>query len=217
MRLRGTTGRRIVVLGGGGTAVDFAEAALAAGNEVLGFLKDSGGEEPLPVLGAMAEWDRLPGDVLFFCGFGSTKSHKTRLDVLLRLAIPEDRYATIIHPQAMISPSASVNAGSGALAFVSVGARVRIGAHVEILQACIVGHDSRLEDGAILAGGANLAGDVRVGRGAFIGAGACLRNGIRVEAGALVGMNSTVLKDVPTDAIFAGSPAGAIATQAKLP
>lgn len=195
--------------------MDFAEAAFAAGNEVLGFLKDSDGEEPLPVLGTMAEWSRLPGDVLFFCGFGSTKSHKTRLDVLLRLAIPEGRYATIIHPQAAVSPGAVIEPGVGILAFASVGARVRVGTHVEVLQSCIVGHDSRLEDGALLAAGVNLASDVQVGRGAYIGAGACLRNGVRVGAGALVGMNATVLDDVGADAIVAGTPAAPIAGRAR--
>lgn len=210
MARMGTTGRQIVILGGGGTAVDFAEAAQIAGNEVLGFLKDSGRPEPLPVLGAMADWTKLPGDVLFFCGFGSTKSYRTRLDLLSRLGIPVGRFATLVHPQAAISPSATLAAGSGVLAFASIGARVCLGAHVEVLQSCIVGHDSLIEDGAILAGGVNLAGDVRIGRGAFIGAGACLRNAVMVGDGALVGMNATVLHDVPARAVVVGSPARGI-------
>lgn len=210
-----TVGGQIVILGGGGTAVDFAEAAQAAGNEVLGFLKAGGGAETLPVLGSMADWSKFPKGVLFFCGFGSTKSYRTRLEVLNRLGIPAGRFATLVHPQAAVSPSATLAAGSGVLAFASIGARVRLGAHVEILQSCIIGHDSLVEDGAILAGGVNLASDVRIGRGAFIGAGACVRNAVVVGEGALVGMNSTVLHDVPSGAVVVGSPAQPLAERVK--
>lgn len=210
-----TTGRKIVILGGGGTAAEFAEAAVVAGNEVLGMLKDDSKAESWPILGAMPDWAALPADVLFFCGFGSAASHRIRLDVLARLAIPPHRYATIVHPQASVSPSAILEAGTGVLAFASIGAQVRVGAHVEVLQSCIVGHDSWLEDGVLLAGGANLASHVQVGRGVYIGAGACVRNGVRVGAGALIGMNATVLGDVAADAVVAGTPAVPIASRAS--
>lgn len=202
-----STSQRIVILGGGGTAVDFSEAALAAGNEVLGFLKDSAEQEPLPILGTLAEWKRLPEDVKFFCGFGSVTSYETRLDVLARLGIPEQRYAIIVHPQAAVSPSVTLGQGCGILSFTSLGARVRLGAHVEILQSVLIAHDCCLEDGVIIAGGANLAAAVHVERSAYIGAGACIRGKTRVGQKALLGMNSTLLEDLPADAIYAGSPA----------
>ncbi|MBI4381946.1 MAG: hypothetical protein HY574_12255 [candidate division NC10 bacterium] len=208
-----STSQRIVILGGGGTAVDFSEAALAAGNEVLGFLKDSAEQEPLPILGTLAEWKRLPEDVKFFCGFGSATSYKTRLDVLARLGIPEQRYAVIVHPQAAVSPSATLGPGCGMLSFVSLGARVRLGAHVEILQSVLIAHDCCLEDGVIIAGGANLAAAVHVGRGAYIGAGACIRGKTLVGERALLGMNSTLLENLPAGAMYAGSPAKQIRTR----
>jgi sugar O-acyltransferase (sialic acid O-acetyltransferase NeuD family) len=204
-----TTGQRIVILGGGGTAVDFCEAAQAAGNEVLGFLKDpdSRSEEPLPTLGPFSAWKEFPETVQFFCGFGSLKTYRTRLEVLTRLGIPPHRFARIVHPQAVVSPSAVLGPGSGVLAMATIGSRARVGAHVEILQLCLVAHDCQLEDGVILAGGANLAGGTSVGRSAYIGAGACVRNGAKVGAEALLGMNSTLLEDLPPKAVYAGNPA----------
>jgi acetyltransferase-like isoleucine patch superfamily enzyme len=82
-----------------------------------------------------------------------------------------------------------------------------LGAHVEILQSVLIAHDCCLEDGVIVAGGANLAAAVHVGRGAYIGAGACIRGKTRVGQKALLGMNSTLLEDLPADAVYAGSPA----------
>lgn len=212
----GDTGQQIVILGTGGTSVDFSEAAVASGNRVLGFLDDDerAGGLGLPVLGPLGSWRDLPREVKFFCGIGSVRSYKHRLDLLDRLAIPLDRFATIIHPSVVISPSAVLGAGCGVLALSTFGAGVRLGAHVEVLQLCLVGHDCDLGDGVILAGGANLAGGVRVGRCAYVGGGACVRNNLRVGTRALLGMNSTLLENLPNDSVYAGSPARPVVTGA---
>lgn len=205
-----TVGRRLVILGAGGTAIDYCEAAEAAGNEVLGLLDDRATEANqglYPVLGPLDAWRKLPPDVLMFLGIGSVASHRDRLQIVERLAIPADRYATIIHPRASISPSAVIGLGSGVLAHAAVGARVRVGSHVEVLQLCLIGHDCRIEDGAVVSGSASLSGNVQIGRCAFIGAGATVRNGLHVGDGALLGMNSTLLEHLPEGAVYAGSPA----------
>lgn len=200
---------QIVILGTGGTAIDFSEAALASGNEVLGFLDDdvNAKHKGLPVLGPLASWKDMPASAKFFLGIGSISSYQHRLEIVAKLGIPEERFATIIHPRAVLSPSASLGPGCGILALATLGARVRVGAHVEVLQLCLVGHDCCLEDGVILTGGANLAGSVHVGRCAYIGAGASVKGGARVGAGSLLGMNSTLLEDLPEGTVYAGSPA----------
>lgn len=205
----GPAGRRVVVLGAGGTSLDFAEAAVAAGHDVIGFLDDAvqGALGGFPVLGPLASWRDLAPDVRFFSGIGSTVSHGNRLDLLAGLEIPPDRYTTIIHPTAIVSPSAVIGHGSGILALSTLGARVCVGPHVEILQLCLIAHDCRLEAGTILAGGANLAGGVHVGRCAYVGAGAAVRNGLRLGERSLLGMNSTLTRDLPAGAVYAGSPA----------
>lgn len=190
--------------------MDYCEAAQASGNEVLGLLDDRATETDqglYPVLGPLDSWRSLPNDVLLFLGIGSVASHRDRLKIVERLGIPAERYAVIVHPQASISPSAVIGCGSGVLAQAAVGARVRIGPHVEILQLCLIGHDSCIEDGAVVSGSASLSGNVRVGRCAFIGAGATIRNGLHVGSDALLGMNSTLLEDLPEGAVYAGSPA----------
>ncbi len=205
-----TVGRRIVILGAGGTAVDFYEAARASGNEVFGLLDDkvSGTDQSnYPVLGPLDSWKDLPSDILFFLGIGSVASHRHRLEIIERLGIPAERYAIIVHPQASVSPSAVIGHGSGVLAHSAIGARAHVGSHVEILQLCLIGHDARIEDGAVVSGSVSLSGGVHIGCCAFIGAAATIRNDLRVGAGALLGMNSTLLEDVPVGAVYAGTPA----------
>ena len=199
----------LVILGAGGTSIDFCEAAIASGHEVFGLLDDAVREAVcgFPVLGPLDAWRDLPEHVRFFCGIGSTSSHRSRLALIERLQIPECRYGTIIHPTAVVSPSAAIGPGCGILALSTIGSRVVLGAHVEILQLCLVAHDCRLDAGAIAAGGANLAGGVHVGCCAFVGAGATVRNELQLGAGSLLGMNATLTEDLPADAIYAGTPA----------
>lgn len=207
--LGGAHRERIVFLGTGGTAIDFSEAAQASGHEVLGFLDDdvNAKQKGLSVLGPLVSWKDMPDDTKFFLGIGSVSSHQHRLEIVARLGIPEQRFATIVHPCAVLSPSASLGPGCGVLALATLGARVRVGSHVEILQLCLVGHDCCLEDGVILTGGVNLAGSVHVGRCAYIGAGASVKGGVCVGACSLLGMNSTLLEDLPEGTVYAGSPA----------
>lgn len=200
---------QLVILGAGGTSIDFCEAAIVGGHEVLGLLDDAvkGRVCGFPVLGPLHAWRDLPEHVRFFCGIGSVSAHRSRLTLIERLQIPECRYGTIVHPTAVVSPSSVIGPGSGILALATLGSGVIVGPHVEILQLCLVAHDCHLEAGAILAGGANLASHVRVSRCAYVGAGAMVRNGLQLGEGSLLGMNSTLIEDVPAGAVWAGSPA----------
>ena len=49
--------------------------------------------------------------------------------------------------------------------------------------------------------------DVEVGSNVWIGYGACILRGVRVGDNAVIGTNSVVTKDVPANAVVAGSPA----------
>jgi acetyltransferase-like isoleucine patch superfamily enzyme len=52
--------------------------------------------------------------------------------------------------------------------------------------------------------------DVEVGSNVWIGYGACVLRGVSVGDNAIVGTNSVVTKDVPANAVVAGSPARVI-------
>jgi sugar O-acyltransferase (sialic acid O-acetyltransferase NeuD family) len=208
----------LVILGAGGTSIDFCDAAVAGGHEVLGLL-DDGVQGPVcgfPVLGPLDAWRDLPEHARFFCGIGSTSSHRSRLALIERLGIPENRYGTIIHPTAVVSPSAVIGPGCGILAMSAVGCQAVLASHVEILQLCLVAHDCRLDTGAIVAGGANLAGGVHVGCCAYVGSSATVRNGLRLGAGSLLGMNATLTEDLPANAVYAGTPARPIPAALEL-
>jgi sugar O-acyltransferase (sialic acid O-acetyltransferase NeuD family) len=203
--------RELLVLGAGGTSIDIAEAAEAAGtHRLVGFLDDEPARaeklaHPGLLLGPLADAASRDGDLVL--AIGSAASCARRAEVLQRIGVATERFACILHPRATMSPSASLAFGIAVLAGAAIGARAQLGAHVVVLQNAVVSHDCRIDAFAMLASGVLLAGGCVVGKGAYIGQGACIRGGVCVGAGAIVGMGAVVLSDVPAGAIVVGNPA----------
>ena len=207
--------QRIVVLGTGGNALDIADTVAAlgpkAGFEFAGFLDDDpslAGRTVLgyPVLGALSAARTLVG-CLFVNGIGNPDNFLRKAEIVATTGLPLDRFATLVHPTATVSPSARLGRGVVLLQHVTVAARASIGDHVIVLPAAIVSHDVEVGDYSCIAGGACLSGRVHVGAHCYVGSNASVRQGVRISARALVGMGAAVVDDVPPGEVFAGVPA----------
>lgn len=160
----------------------------------------------VPVLGGCELVHELPAARVVVC-VGSPRDYAVRARLVRRLALPVERYATVVHPTAAVSASSVLGAGSVLLAHCALTAAVRVGSHVAVMPQVVLTHDDTVEDFATLASGVRLGGGVRVGRGAYVGAGALVRECAAIGAWSLTGMGSTVLTDVPAGEVWAGSPA----------
>lgn len=117
------------------------------------------------------------------------------------------RHGGLVHPRAMISPSARIDPTAVVQVGVHVSTAARVGAFVKLNYLCNVTHDVVVEDFATVAPSAVLLGRVRVGRGAYVGANATILPGIVVGARAVVGAGAVVTRDVPAGVTAAGVPA----------
>ncbi|WP_231591246.1 acetyltransferase [Saccharothrix sp. ST-888] len=205
--------RDLVIVGAGGFGREAAEAARAAGDSwrLRGFLDDNpalhGTEvDGVPVLGPAEAVHDLPGAQVVLCTV-NPRVYTSRSDLLERLKLPEDRYATLVHPSAQIAGSAELGPGSVLLAQVVITARATVGAHVAVMPQTVLTHDTEVADLATLATGVRLGGGVRLERGCYLGAGAMVREYTTVGRWSLVGMGSVVLHDVPPLEVWAGNPA----------
>lgn len=209
-------GGDLVLMGSGGFGRETAEAvrALAAVGvpwRLLGFIDDDparAGEviDGVPVLGGREELMRLPDARVVVCT-GRPGNYMSRPKIVSELAFLPDRYATIIHPSAVVSSSSSVGPGTVLLACTVLTAAVRVGAHVAVMPHVTLTHDDLVEDFATLASRSTLGGGARIGRGAYVGAGAIIGEQRTVGELALVGMGAVVTKDVPAREVWAGVPA----------
>ncbi|MFI9009397.1 NeuD/PglB/VioB family sugar acetyltransferase [Actinosynnema sp. NPDC053489] len=205
--------RPLLLVGGGGLAREVLAAVrlTPALWRPVGALDDDPARhgadlDGLPVLGGTELVHELTDAAVLVC---VANAHRPlgRLAVVARLGLPEDRWATAVHPAASVAVGAEVGPGSVLLAGAVVTAPVRLGAHVVAMPHVLITHDDEVGDGVTFAGRASLGGSVRVGEGAYLGQASAVREGVSIGAGAVVGMGSVVLADVPAGEVWVGNPA----------
>jgi UDP-perosamine 4-acetyltransferase len=210
-----TSSRSVIVIGAGGHARVVADAMLCAGVNVLGFTDADAALWGrtllgLPVLGGDEVLDHhSPRDVLLANGVGSidNRAPSLRQRIQERLRAAGWRFASVVHPKAILSPRAVLGEGVQLLAGSIVQCGAELGEGVIVNTGSIVEHDVRIGGWSHLAPGAILCGDVRLGRSCHVGAGATVRQGLTIGDGCLIGIGAAAVKDAPPAAVLIGVPA----------
>lgn len=206
----------LVIIGAGGFGRETAEAVRAANRlrptwDLLGFLDDDPGlgtttVDGLRVMGTTDALVDLPDAQVVVCAGGPGTSF-VRRRLVERLALDETRYATVVHPSAVLPPAVVLGRGTVVLAGTVATTGVHVGAHVVLMPGVVLTHDDVLGNYVTCASRACLAGCVRVDEGAYLGAGALVREHRTVGAWSVIGMGSVVVADVPAGEVWAGVPA----------
>lgn len=210
------TGKALLVWGGGGHGKVVADLARAAGWTVAGFVdRDPArlGETVEPGGGRVVvdedEFLRQAGAGR--CANGAdgvtlaVGDNRARHDCLRR--VPGLHAPALVHPSAVVSPSARLGRATVVLPLAAVNAAARLGEAVIVNTAAVVEHDCVLGDAVHVSPGAVLAGGVQVGERSWIGAGAAVIQGVRVGRDAIVGAGAVVIRDVPDGVTVVGNPA----------
>jgi len=207
-----TVSEEIVVVGVGGHGRVVLDALLAFGGRVYGLLDPrlAPGTEVMgvAVLGGDEVLDTLASSrYLLANGLGANPSPIARALLYEQLSQRGYRFATVVHPSAVVGRATDLGQGSQIMAGVVIQCGSRIGRNVVVNTAASLDHDVVIEDDVFIAPGATLCGAVELGQGAFIGAGAVLLPGVRIGANAVIAAGAVVCAEVPPGAIFSGVPA----------
>jgi sugar O-acyltransferase (sialic acid O-acetyltransferase NeuD family) len=143
------------------------------------------------------------GEWSVVCGIGSPE----RRGYVEHVATLGVEFATVVHPTAVVAPSARLGAGCIVSPGAVLGAHTEFGEHVIVNRGVLVGHHTRVGSCVTLSPGVNLAGLVEIGAGTFVGIGATVIDRRTVGAGALVAAGAVVVRDVPDAARVQGVPA----------
>lgn len=208
--------QKIVILGGPGDGLVILEAvrqAAAAGHpvEVVGFLNDGLPKgtlfQDLPVFGSLPDWQALPENVRFYPALRKLKDMPRRVALIEGLGIPAERWASVIHPTAIVAGNVTVGHGSYIGPYVVIQPNAKLGAFLSIRNGANIGHDVCMEDFSGVGPHVSLSGYCSLGRGSQVAASAVVGNNARVGAFSMVGMCSAVARDVPDYALAMGNPA----------
>lgn len=140
---------------------------------------------------------------LFFISFGAMKYRKKVYEFLSSNGWEA---VNIIHPDAVVSPTAKI--GKGVL--IECGCLITpspvIGNNVVVNTGSQVNHDNVVEDHVYIASGVVLSGGVTIGSNTLLDDGVIVTLGKSVGKNSLIGAGAVVTKDIPDGVVAYGNP-----------
>jgi len=198
----------LIILGAGGTAFEVIEIVFAINKvqpewNILGYLDDN--EELLgqvkngyPVLGTIPQSVNYK-NAYFASSIGNAYDTKLRMKVRNKVPYPDERFATLIHPNATICETAEIEPGAIIYSNVCVSANTHIGHDAFLVYNTVVAHESTIGKHCILSVGVFLPSDVHVGDCCYLGAGVASRHQMDIGDNCLIGMGTKIVKSVPSN------------------
>ncbi len=211
-----TPSKPVLILGAGGHGQVVAQAVLASGRNVLGFLDDDKQKlgqtlEGFSILGDSNDAPDLlnQNDASLIVAIGDNQQRHLKLFSLLNANL---EITTVIHPSAVVAPNTIIGLGTVImpLAVVNTGAEIAQG--VIVNSSSVIEHNVKLGVCAHVSPRAVIAGDSVVLDRVWVGAGAVVKEGLTLGTDAIVGAGAVVLEDVALEDTVVGIPAKSIRT-----
>lgn len=135
---------------------------------------------------------------------GSNYLREKKIAQILAAGVP---LATLIHPTAVISPSARVSKGCTILANAVINSNAYVGIGCIVNTNAVVEHDCLAEDYVNICPQVSMGGHAKIGRRSFIGIGSTILDHITVGRESIVGAGAVVIRNVPDGVTVVGVPA----------
>ncbi len=132
--------------------------------------------------------------------------NSVRLELLKKLLSEGFRFPVLIHPDATVSRSASLGAGTVVCVQSAVDIDTHLGMGTIINAGATIAHDCTLGDGVHVSPGGRVSGGVTVGGCTWLGSGAVVKERVSIGKGVIVGAGSVVIRDVPDHVTVVGVP-----------
>lgn len=201
--------KKVYLFGYSGHALVVADCAETGGFEISGYFdREENSKNILEItyLGSENSTNvkEIVKDNFVFPSIGSNQIRKK----LVELYKQENLNQTIIqHDSAYVAKSAQTGLSTliGPKAVINANAIVGEGAIINT--SALIEHECNIGSFSHIGPGSVLAGNVTVGENSFIGANSTIKQGLKIGANSTIGAGSVVLKDIPSNEIWAGVPA----------
>lgn len=205
--------KKIIIIGAGGHSKSLIDILRLQKREILGYIDNNSEKHnkdfyALRVLGGDESINDFSSqEVSLVNGIGSTKNTSLRKKVFESFKEKGFEFETVIHPQAIVSPSAILEEGVQVLAGSIIQADSKIEKNSIINTRVSIDHDCHIEEHVHIAPGSTLSGTVNVGKESHIGTGAIISNNISIGQSCLIAAGAVVVGNVEDGKTVRGVPA----------
>lgn len=203
--------RDIYIVGAGTYGEVMCELAEILGYIVKGFYDEDESKYGLSVmghqvLGAFSELNEMDiSGNKFIVAIGN---NSVRLEIMQRIASSNGITPTLIHPTAVISPSAVIGKGVYIQANAYIWTKVKIEDYCIISPNVVVCHHTSIGRGCLISNVTGVGASIQIQDRVFIGMGSTIVTGLHVIGeNSIIGAGAVVLKDVEKNSVYVGVPA----------
>jgi sugar O-acyltransferase (sialic acid O-acetyltransferase NeuD family) len=124
-------------------------------------------------------------------------------------------FENLIHPLALVSPSAKIGTGVVVQAFTIISSKTQLGDYSYIHPHCIIGHGATIGVFTMISSGVNIGGNTKIGASTFIGMNATVFQSVRIGDNSLISAGALLSSDIESGYVVAGNPARIIKKNEK--
>jgi sugar O-acyltransferase (sialic acid O-acetyltransferase NeuD family) len=201
--------QKLLIFPFNGNAVEAIDC-LKNSYELIGFIDDDSKKHGEQIYGYKVfgrEIIKKIPDVKILAVPGSPLNYYQRERIINTLNIETNRFATVIHPKAVVSSCAKIGYNVLIMAGVVITSNAIIHNHICILPNSVIHHDTIIEDYCLIGSNVSIAGNTIIHKKCYIGTGTNIINGIEIGENTLVGLGTNVIKSLPADITAVGNPA----------
>lgn len=210
--------KKVIIIGGegnGGITASCIEDNRRRFNdlewEVAGFLNDFEKGKSIngyPVLGGTDEISKfLKEDYYFIYAIHMIGRNVKSEEIFIRMNIPVDRFARIIHKSAFVAKDVSLEPGVFIMANCYVGPKTKLGYCTHLMANSLIGHHTNVGPLCHFSLGSITGSYATIGKVSDVAMGAKVLEKRKIGNYAVAGANALITKDIPDYEIHIGSPA----------
>lgn len=213
----------LVILGAGPHAQVVASVAQRLGRRIHGYTDSDSALhgkvfQNAPVLGSdetLLASGNTSTEIELVVGIGAFGDVALRTKLFENFSTKGYRFATLVHPQALVAEGVEIGEGSVVMmgAVVQIGAK--IGRNVILNTRSSIDHGCAIGDHCHVAPGVTLCGDVILGAGVQVGAGATIIPRVEIGRTSVIGAGAVVLKSAKPSSWLLGCPAKAALKESR--
>lgn len=195
--------KKVIIIGAGGHAAelrDYINHFNKLSEEqiiVEGFLDDSKANYEHynynePFLGTIVD-HKVRSDVKYLMGIANIKYRRSIVEKFLQAGAT---FTGLIHPTALISPSAKIGEGVVISHNASVGPKVKLGNYNILNSRCTIGHDSVIGAYNFISPQVAISGNTTIGDENMIGTNSCTIPGVKIGNKNIIAAGMVIYKPV---------------------